>query len=218
VLSSGARIATGFLVVALPLAGCADFDDPAVAHGVTRNDLIAEVATQVSGSSALAYTATYQLAGGATGTITHAPAPERMAYRYPGGSVTLTTSAITRCVKAACTKTGADQSATAVRTAQRAGLVPPSTVLALLNAAALDTDLTVEQHDTTIAGRHATCLDLGRVDNAATSDFATCITNEGVVGSFTGTLDGKRVDVAMTDYADHAPADDFDPPRGAAPG
>jgi hypothetical protein len=215
VLSARARIATSLFVVALPLAGCDDLGDPATAQAVTRNDLIAEVAAQLTGSAALTYTATYQLTGGAAGTIAHAPTPERMAYRYPGGSVTLTPSATTRCVRAACTMTKPEQSETAVRTAQRAGLVPPPTVLALLNAAALDTDLTVDQHDTTIAGRHATCLDLDGVDNAATSAFATCITNDGVVGSFTGTLDGKAIDVAMTNYADRAQADAFDPPAGA---
>jgi hypothetical protein len=98
--------------------------------------------------------------------------------------------------------------------AEKAGLVVPAAVLGLLNSARMDRDMVVEQHDTTVAGRHATCLDLRNVDKAESGAFSTCITSDGVVGSFTGTLSGTKIDVAMTDYADWVRTDAFAPPPG----
>jgi hypothetical protein len=88
-------------------------------------------------------------------------------------------------------------------------------VLALLNAAVLDTDVEVEQHDTTIAGRHATCVRLNKVDDAAARDFSTCITNEGVLGSFSGILNQARVEVAMTHYSEQVTEATFTLPKTA---
>jgi hypothetical protein len=217
--------ALGVLAVALLLAGCGDFDDPAAAQGVTRNDLIAELAAQLSesqlgGSAARTYAATYQLAGGTTGSIVQAKSPPRTAYRYPGGAILVTGAATTRCVRKSCTMTAPPSpvgpvSARMLADAAKTGLASPTTVLGLLNAAVLDTDLTVNQHDTTIAGRHATCVELAGVDDAATSKFSTCITTDGVLGSFAGTLGGREMDVAMTDYADRVAATAFDPPPAA---
>jgi hypothetical protein len=218
VLPARSRLVLGILAVALPLAGCADFGNPAAAQGVTRNDLVAELASQLGASASLTYAATYQLSGGDTATIAQAQHPPRTAYRYPGGEVLVTTAATTRCAKKACTMTApptptSPPPVTLFADAQKAGLVTPAAVQNLLNAARLDPDLTVEQHDTTVAGRHATCVELTNVDNAAARDFSTCITSDGVVGSFTGLLGGKKVDVAMTDYADRVRNDAFDPPR-----
>jgi hypothetical protein len=141
-------------------------------------------------------------------------------YRYPSGAVLVTEYATTTCVRMSCTMTAppaaaASPPAAVLSAAQRTGLVAPSTVSALLTAAALDTDMTVKQHDTTIASRHATSVDLAEVDNAAAHEFSACITNDGVLGSFTGTLNGKTVDVAMTNYAEQVAGDAFDPPHGA---
>ena len=220
-LPARARLAAGLLAAATLLAGCADFDNPAAAQGVTRNDLIAELAAQLGASESLSYTATYQLAGGTTGSITHTRHPARTAYRYPGGELLISTAAITRCVRRSCTLTTPPDPAgrlpaSLFTAAQRTGLVAPPTVLALLDAAALDPDIVVEQRDTTIAGRHATCVRLADVDGAPAGEFSTCITNDGLVGSFAGTLDGKALDVAMTDYTDRTDPDAFEPPQGAA--
>ena len=211
-----ARPVLGLLAVALSMAGCADFDDPAAAHGLTRSDLVGELAAQLGGSAALTYRATYTLAGGESGSIAQEQHPARTAYRYPGGRLLVTGGKTTQCVRTACTvaaTSGAPVAALAV--VQRSGLVNPSAVQDLLNAARLDPDMTVEQHDTTMAGRHATCVQLGNVDKAETGRFSTCVTSDGVLGSFSGTLAGREVDVALTDYADKVGGDAFDPPHGA---
>jgi hypothetical protein len=203
-------------------AGCSELDEPG--QGLTRNDLVADLAAQMSGAASLTYEASYQLSGGETATIAQAQKPARSAYVYPGGRVTVTTDATTECrtvtKTTTCTMTApatptSPPPARVFEGAGATGMVTPATVLALLNAAVLDTDVVVDQHDTTIAGRHATCVELTGVDDAAARDFTTCITNEGVLGSFSGVLNQTRVDVAMTHYAEQVPDEMFDLPKTA---
>jgi hypothetical protein len=99
--------------------------------------------------------------------------------------------------------------------ARKSGMALPDTVLSLLNAASLDAEKTVRQHDTTIAGHHATCVAMSAVDGAESNDFTVCVTSEGALGSFAGTLGGVSVDVAMTHYSDEVDADAFEPPPTA---
>jgi hypothetical protein len=210
------------LVLCAATAGCSDLDEPG--QGLARNDLVSDLAAQMSDAAALTYEASYQLSGGETATVAQAQQPTRSAYVYPGGKVTVTSDATTRCntrTKATtCTMTApatptSPPPAKVFEGADGAGMVLPSTVLALLNAAVLDNDVEVAQHDTTIAGRHATCLQLTGVDGAATRDFTTCITNEGALGSFNGILNSLRVDVAMTHYAESVPDEIFEVPKAA---
>ena len=214
-----ARFVAGLLAVAAPLAGCAEFDNPAAAQGLTRSDLVAQLAAQLAGSASLTYAATYQLAGGRSASIAQAQDPLRSAFRYPDGELLVTAAATTRCARRTCTVTAPPAPTSPVPAAlfaeaEKAGLVAPSAVQSLLNAARLDRDVVVDQRDTTVAGRHATCLDLRNVDKAETGAFSTCITSDGVVGSFSGTLSGTKIDIAMTEYADRVRSDAFDAPGG----
>jgi len=221
VLSSRRRLAALALALCAAMAGCADLDDPG--QGLTRNDLVADLAAQMTAAADLTYQASYQLAGGDKATVAQTRKPARTAYVYPGGKVTVTADATTECRTAkttTCTMTApataaSPPPATVFEVASETGLVPPATVLALLNAAVLDPDVQVEQHDTTIAGRHATCVQLNGVDDAAARDFSTCITNEGVLGSFNGILNQTRVDVAMTHYSEQVEEAMFELPRAA---
>ena len=53
------------------------------------------------------------------------------------------------------------------------------------------------------------------MDDERSRAFATCVTNDGVLGSFTGTLDGKPMDVAMTQFSPRVAAGDFEAPADA---
>jgi hypothetical protein len=130
----------------------------------------------------------------------------------------VTPAATARCIRRKCTTSArptptSPLPATVFAGATKVGLVAPVAVQNLLNAARLDRDMDVDQRDTTVAGRHATCLSLRNVDKAETGAFSTCITSDGVVGTFTGTISGTRIDVALTDYTDRVPASAFAPPR-----
>ena len=160
-------------------AGCSDLDESS--QGLTRNDLVADLAAQMTSAADLTYEANYQLPGGEKATVAQTRKPARTAYVYPGGKVTVTADATTECRTAKTTTCTLMAPATAASPAPakvfegagESGLIPPATVLALLNAAVLDNDVEVDQHDTTIAGRHATCVQLRGVDDAAARDFTT---------------------------------------------
>jgi hypothetical protein len=216
------RIITVSVVTLTLAAGCGDIDS--TGQDITRGDLVTDLAGQLSRSSALTYSADYRLSGGATATIVQAQQPQRSAYLYPGGKVTVTADATTECRTAAknltCTMTApptptSRPPATLFDSAGRQGMVTPTTVLGLLNATALDGDAEITQHDTTIAGRHATCVEVRDVDNAAASAYDACITNEGVLGTFAATIGDDAVDVAMTRYVEAVDGNIFDPPPAA---
>ena len=192
------RVFAAGLLAALALAGCGGLESAAAA-GTTRDDLPGDLAAQLAKSGELTYTATYQLAGGTTATIAQAQSPARSAFRWPGAKVVVTDSEITKCSRARCAALGS--STDFLDAAAKGGMVLPETVLALLNAASLDTEKTVRQHDTTIAGHHASCAELSGVNGAAASTFSVCVTNEGLLGSFTGTIADTEVDAAMTRYS-----------------
>jgi hypothetical protein len=137
--------------------------------------------------------------------------------------VLVTELAVTECRgtrKPTCTITpppdaGAGPPATVFAGAQRTGMVAPATVLSLLNAAALDPAVTLAPRDTTIAGHHATCLELSGLNDDRSRAFTTCITNDGVLGSFTGDVDGRPIDIAMTEFHPRVGGDAFTPPPDA---
>lgn len=197
----------------LLLGGCGGLDQAASAHGLARDDLVSELAAQLAGSSTLTYAAEYRLPRGGRASVTQTQDPPRTSYHYPGGRLLVSDHAVTQCrgtAKPACTTTpppdGGVLPAVAYAGVQRTGMVAPATVVALLDAAALDTAVTVESRDTTIAGHHATCVDLSGIDDERSREFSTCVTSAGVLGSFTGTLDGRPVEMTMTEYSEKVPA------------
>jgi hypothetical protein len=213
------RTLAGFLAgvaALLGLAGCGRLDEASAAD-LTRDDLVSALAAQLAGGSALSYTATYQVTGGDTATITRAQRPARTAYVYPGGRLIVTTTATIRCEgndKApTCTQTAPDPAA--ATNLPRGSLITPEAVLEMLNTAALDRAATATQHDTTIAGRHATCLGLRDVAGTEVPQFDVCITNEGALASFTATIDGRRTDLALTAYSDQVTGEAFTLPPTA---
>ncbi|OJF14696.1 hypothetical protein [Couchioplanes caeruleus] len=223
-LSTTLRRTAAALVALVLVTGCSDLNEASASPGLSHTDVVADLAAQLSGAANRTYEATYQLAGGETATIAQGQQPARAAYVYPGGKVLLTTDATTECrtgtKPATCTMTApatptSPPPPAVFRGADTSGMVTPVTVIGLLNRAALDADAEVTQHDTTIAGRHATCVELTGVDGAAARDFRTCVTNEGVLGSFSGVLHQARVEVAMTHYADRLSENLFDLPKAA---
>ncbi|MEV4344395.1 hypothetical protein AB0J83_07955 [Actinoplanes sp. NPDC049596] len=191
--------------VLLGTTACTGLDE-ASAAGPTRDDLISDTAAQLAAGGALTYTATYHLAGGDTATITQAQKPARSAYVYPGGRLIVTPTATIRCKGDACTKSAPDPTAAATLTGS---LVTPEAARSMLTTAALDPEVVSTQRDTTIAGRHATCLSLQEVAGTPASAFDVCVTNEGALASFAATIAGKRTDVTLTSLTEDTEAGAF---------
>lgn len=222
-VATALRVLTESIVAVLLLTGCQTLDDAGRVIG--RADLVNDLAARLNQSAELTYSADYQLPGGRSASISQAQRPPRAAYTYPGGKLTVTAQATTECDTAKRTATctlhppppsPTTRPATAIfASANARGLVTPPVVTGLLTAAALDADAVIEQSDTTIAGRHASCVKVKQVANAAASTFDACITTEGVLGSFAGVVDGSPVEIAMSRYRDSVDSAAFDLPSGA---
>ena len=107
----------------------------------------------------------------------------------------MTTDATTECVlagaKPTCTLSPPPPattrpSVTVFANANQRGLVTPPVVIGLLTAAALDPDALIKQRDTTVAGRHATCVDVQKVANSPATNFSACVTTRGRAGQLPG--------------------------------
>jgi hypothetical protein len=198
----------------LVAAACGGIDS-ANAASVGRDDLVSELATQLSQSATLSYTATYQLAGGDEAQITQAQKPTRVAYAFPDGRLIRTPGGTIRC-RGAATALSCDETTPNPADARSTGpLTTPDAVLAMLNAASVDPGVTTTQHDTTIAGHHATCLALTGVARAPAANFTVCVTAEGALGSFAATIGGKQADLALTAYSDKPDVTAFELPSTA---
>ncbi|MGW4500837.1 hypothetical protein ACWENR_19760 [Micromonospora sp. NPDC004336] len=216
--STTLRVLAVSVIASLTVTGCQTLDDAGRALG--RSDLVNDMAARLDGALELTYSADYLLPGGQAATMAQAQDPARSAYTWPGGRLTVTPEATARCEtaagKATCTleappAPNAKPSVALFTEAKRQGLVTPPVVVGLLTAAALDPDAVIAQSSTTLAGHHASCVD---VEQAA-GDFTACVTTDGVLGSFTGQVDGRPVELALTRYREAVDGEAFELPAGA---
>jgi hypothetical protein len=202
-------------------AGCTGLGQ-ANAAGVTRVDLVSELTTQLASSAGLTYTASYQLAGGETATVTQSRKPPRTAYAYPGGRMIITPGGTTRCTGGTCDERDPEPA----DDHSLPGLYTRDAVIALLNRAALDVATPPARHDTTMAGHHATCLTwlnpsaavAPAADGSASpspAGLTVCVTNEGALGRLSTTIGGVHTEMALTAYTDKADESAFSVPAGA---
>jgi hypothetical protein len=216
--STTLRVLAVSVIASLTVTGCQTLDDAGRALG--RADVVNDMASRLDRALELTYSADYLLPGGQTATMAQAQDPARSAYTWPGGRLTVTPEATTRCETAAgratCTleappAPNAKPSVALFAEAKRRGLVTPPIVVGLLTTAALDPDAEIAQSSTTLAGQHATCVDVQQ----SAGDFTACVTTQGALGSFTGQVDGKPVELALTRYRDAVDGTAFDLPTGA---
>jgi hypothetical protein len=200
------------------LAGCGSIGD--AQQVIDRARLVNDLASRLDHASELTYTAEYQLPSGEHATIAQAQEPARVAYMYLGGMYATTKEATVDCTGLTCTLTTPPAPIANSQTGLQSrmidhGLVPPTTVVGLLTAASLSSNAVIEQHDTTIAGEHSTCVGVSGVENSDASQFDACITAAGVLGSFKGAVSGKSMEVALIRYVPSIAENAFDPPADA---
>ncbi|GAB3945742.1 hypothetical protein [Micromonospora vulcania] len=217
--STTLRMLAVSVIASLTVTGCQTFEDAGRAMG--RADLVNDLAARLDRALELTYSADYQLPGGQSAAIVQAQDPARSAYTYPGGRLTVTPDATTRCAatngRTVCTLVapptpGSKPTVALFSEANEQGLVTPPVVVGMLTAAALDPAAVIKQSDTTVAGHHATCVEV----QSSGGDFTACVTTEGVLGSFTGPVDGKPMEVALSRYSDSVASSAFDVPAGAS--
>ncbi|RKN23646.1 hypothetical protein D7147_00880 [Micromonospora musae] len=216
--STKLRVLAVSVIASLTVTGCQTLDD--AGRVVGRADLVNDLAARLDRALELTYSADYQLPGGQSASIAQAQDPARSAYSYPGGKLTVTGEATTQCEatggRTVCTlapppAAGSKPSVAVFAEAKRRGLITPPVVVGMLTAAALEPEAIIKQDDTTVAGHHATCVDVDR----AGDDFVACVTTDGVLGSFTGQVDGEPVEVTLNRYSETIDSSAFDLPPGA---
>jgi hypothetical protein len=195
------------------IAGC----DPAAPD---QSRLITDLVDRLGQSESMTFTAGYELADGATATVSRAQNPSRLALEYPGGKVVVGEREVTACATAAggvvCTvspASGAALPASLLDAASAAGLPAPASIADLLFSAAFDPHVAVDRRDTTLVGRHASCVSVSGLTEAP--PFEACVTSDGVLGSLAGTVGGHPVQLTRTSYRTDVDATAFDPPAGA---
>ncbi|MEW2326787.1 hypothetical protein AB0880_03125 [Micromonospora chersina] len=217
--STTLRVLAASAIASLSVTGCQALDDTGVALG--RADLVNDLAARMDRALEQTWAAEYQLSGGRTASIAQTEEPLRSSYTWPDGKITVTQEAVSRCRTAAgrtfCTVsppvlTAGKPSVVVYGEAREHGLVTPPAVIRLLTEAALNPEAIIEQTDTTLAGHHAACVDV----TGSGDHFTACVTSEGVLGSFIGTLDGKPAEVTLSRYTDTVEPAAFELPAGAA--
>ncbi|MFC0508055.1 hypothetical protein [Micromonospora costi] len=216
--STTLRLLAVSVIASLTVTGCQSLDD--AGRTIGHADLVNDLASRLDRALELTYSADYQLPGGRTASIAQAQDPARSAYSYPGGKLTVTEDATTECAatggRTVCTLApppapGSKPTVAVFAEAKRRGMLTPPLVVSMLTDAAFDPDAVIGQSDTTVAGRHATCVDVER----AAGDFTACVTTEGVLGSFTGQVDGRPMEVALSRYSETVDGAAFELPAGA---
>lgn len=180
---------------------------------IDRTDLANDLAAQLSHAGAVDYAATYQLSEGATASVAQTAKPRRTAYRWTGGALILTPDSTTKCTGTppACTTTAppATASPNEIPELPQHGLVSAQRVSAMLTSAVLDLGTDIQQRDTTVAGQPASCVEVNGERNGQAYGFDVCVVTDGVIGSFSGLVDGVAIDMAMTHYSQTIPSDAF---------
>ncbi|WP_341719055.1 hypothetical protein QQG74_04650 [Micromonospora sp. FIMYZ51] len=216
--STTLRTLAASAAVLLTVTGCQALDDAGRAMG--RADIVNDLAARMDRALESTYSAEYQLPGGQTATISQAQDPARSSYAWPGGKLTVTDEATTRCGvqdrRTVCTleappAPNSKPSVVVFAAAEQEGLVTPPMVMGLLTTAALDPGAVITQSETTVAGLHATCVDIRQ----SADSFSACVTGEGTLGSFTGQLDGEPVELALSRYQEQVDGSAFELPPGA---
>jgi len=207
-------------LVAVAILATSTGCDPATPD---QSRLITDLADRLAQSESMTYTAAYELPNGNTATVSRAQNPPRLALDYPGGKMVVDDREATSCGPAlegsaqggvVCTvRPASTVLIELLDAASAAGLPAPASVADLLVQTSFDPNVVINWRDTTLVGRHATCVGVSGLTTAP--PFEACVTSDGVLGSFTGTVGGHPVRLTLTRFRTDVDATAFDPPAGA---
>jgi hypothetical protein len=196
------------LAGAAMLAGCG-----VTLPAIDRTDLANDLAARLGRAATVDYSATYQLSDGVTATVAQTSQPRQTAYRWSGGALIVRPDSTTTCTSTppACSSTAplATASPQEIPELPKHGLVSAQRVSAMLTAAVLDLGTDIQQRDTTVAGQPASCVEVNGEREGLAYGFDVCVVTDGVIGSFSGLVDGVAIDMAMTHYSRTVAPDAF---------
>jgi hypothetical protein len=193
------------MAVAVLLAGCST---NGMYHFRGRARLVNDLAAQLDHGRARWYTAQYRLADAGRAVLVQQGRPHRVSYTFFSGSdfsgrYARLGTRVVRCTATSCTVTDrppADRAqppdAGAVAAASGGRFVTTEQLLRLVQAAAEQRESTIEVDRRTIGGQRVRCLRI----TGTKEPFTACLTHSGAPALFRGTVDGRHVDLTLTDY------------------
>jgi hypothetical protein len=186
------------------------------------------LAAQLVNTASVDFTAVYRSTDGTEIMLTNAHRPDRMAATAKDWTIIIDRDTITECHRRGtvlrCSRRdgggqpmwrfGEESDRVADAAGKREigfGLALADDVSQLLWDVSRLPGSAVSQHFDTIAGRAATCLTV-----ASTAEpFEACVTEDGLLGRFAGTLHGHSVSTTMISYYHIAYASALQPPKDA---
>jgi hypothetical protein len=212
----GLGIVTGVVRID-PYGG--DRPNDAQSHAIT-------LAAQLYNTHSVDFTAAYRTADGTEITLTNAHKPDRMAATTRDWRVIIDRATITECHRRgttmSCTRREGggepmwqfDEESTKVASVigkSDLGLVLAEDVAPLLWDVNRLPPETVSQRLTMIGSRAATCVTV----TGPAEPFEACVSEDGLLAHFTGTLDGQPVGTTLIGYDPIAYANALRPPKGS---
>jgi hypothetical protein len=188
------------------------------------------LAAQLTNTANIDFTATYRSTDGTEITLTNAHRPDRMSASARDWTLIIDREAITECHRRdaamrCATRAGAGQpmwqfgeesdrvAATSGKRDVGFGLILADDAATLLwDVVRRPTD-GISQRRTVIANRAATCLNVPSVEEP----FDVCVTEDGLLGAFTGTRHGRPVTTTLLRYDPIAYTSALELPKGAVP-
>jgi hypothetical protein len=193
--------------------------------------VLSDFADRLGKASQLTYTADYQVTGGSTVTLVQQPPNSAFLTKSGRFIVTSdfiylcgTTNGATTCQKAPHQSSGVNAGdGGLVEGITGRGFITPEMAVGLIAAAAFAPGASVSQSEKIIAGEHSLCATATGLDSAASPgasgaprDFTVCLTDEGILSSFSGTdTSGQTVEIQLTRYSAEVDQAAFAPPAGA---
>ncbi|HEX6870539.1 MAG TPA: hypothetical protein VF163_05525 [Micromonosporaceae bacterium] len=193
--------------------------------------VLSDFADRLGKASKLTYTAEYKTSSG--DKVTMVQQPPNSAFLGKSGRFIFTADSMYLCSteqKALTCQKSPIQGANAgaanaglVAGVTGPGFITPELALGLIAAAAFVPGAKVEQSEKTIAGEDSLCATASGLEAAASpgdkdapKDFSVCVTEAGILASFSGTsTTGEKVSIELTKYSTSADASAFEPPAGA---
>jgi hypothetical protein len=188
-------------LVAAVVSGCTTAADAGSAFGDSQ--LVNEIANRLTNGAGESYTATYALAGQHRATLAHSTDADTTSYRFPDGIIVLAPGTATSCTAigkaSACSTMSANPAQPAIdETLETDGMIRPEAVIAKLAQTSVNADAIIAESDRTVAGTDETCVSVTGVP--AADQFTACVTNDGLLGAFTGSINGYAVDEQLVDF------------------
>ena len=194
--------------------------------------VLTDFSDRLGKAASLTYTAEYKVEGGDTVTLVQQP-PNAAFLGKDGARFIFTAESLIFCgaEKGTMTCQKSPNNAAQVGASDAGyvagvagpGFVTPEVALGLIAAAAFVPGATVSQSEKTIAGEKSLCANASNLEKAASpgdtkapKDFSVCITEAGVLASFSGTTaEGEKASIDLTKYSTSVDTNAFAPPSGA---